>query len=109
MKNIVKYARLLDLYGDVLTKRQYDAMELYYCLDYSLEEIAQNYNITKQAVHYTIKNAEAKIEQADECFHFTQKYEQIEAKINDIIADIKNGVPSAEVIEKLSKVTSDLK
>lgn len=109
MKNIVKYARLLDLYGDVLTKRQYYAMELYYCLDYSLEEIAQNYNITKQAVHYTIKNAEAKIEQADERFHFTQKYEQIEARIADVIADIKNGVSSTEVIEKLSKVTSDLK
>ena len=109
VKNIVKYARLLDLYGDLLTRRQYDAMDLYYCLDLTLEEIAQNYDVSKQAVHYTIKNAELKIEKADERFHFAQKCEQIEERIGKIIEDIKNGEKSDIVIEKLSKVTNDLK
>lgn len=109
MKNIVKYARLLDLYGDLLTSKQYDAMELYYYMDLTLEEIAQNYGVSKQAVHYTIKNAETKIEKADERFHFAQKCEQIEERVNEVIAEIKKGTASDIIIEKLSKVTNDLK
>ncbi len=109
IKNIVKYARMLDLYGDLLTRRQYDAMELYYCLDLTLEEIAQNYSVSKQAVHFTIKSAQTKLEKADERFHLTQKLEQIEERINGIIAEIKNGTGSDIIIEKLSKVTNDLK
>ena len=50
---------LLDLYGEVLTEKQRDVIELYYNEDLSLAEIAQNLGITRQGVRDSIKRGEA--------------------------------------------------
>ena len=39
---------LLDLYGELLTEKQRDVLELYYNDDLSLAEIAQQYEISRQ-------------------------------------------------------------
>lgn len=109
MKDIVKYARLLDLYGEVLTEKQYEAMDSYYCRDLTLEEIAQNYGVSKQAVHCTMKNAENKLAKVEEQFHIAQKYQQIEDSINDVIKSINNGASKDDVIKSLSQVLNDIK
>lgn len=49
---------LFDFYGNMLTKRQREFMELYYERDLSLGEIASKYEISRQAVHDTLKRAE---------------------------------------------------
>lgn len=46
---------LLDFYGQMLTPKQRDVMELYYYEDLSLAEIAEHENITRQGVHDFIK------------------------------------------------------
>ena len=109
MKDIVKYARLLDLYGEVLTEKQYDAMESYYCMDLTLEEIAQNHDVSKQAVHYTLKNAENKLAKVEKQFHIAQKYQQIEDNINDVIKSVNNGATKDEIVNALKLVLNDIK
>ncbi len=49
---------LLDIYGGLLTKRQFEIMDLYFNEDLSLSEIAKFYGITRQGVHDTIKHSE---------------------------------------------------
>ena len=49
MKDL-KFSDLLDVYGKMLTDKQYAAMEQYYHLDYSLAEIAENESVSRQAV-----------------------------------------------------------
>ena len=39
---------LLDFYGDILTERQRDMLDMYYNNDLSLSEIAQNFSISRQ-------------------------------------------------------------
>ena len=46
---------LIDFYGVLLTENQLATLEYYYMDDLSLSEIAQNLNITRSAVHDTIK------------------------------------------------------
>lgn len=48
---------LIDLYGNLLTPNQLEIMEYYYMNDLSLSEIGENLNITRSAVHDTIKKS----------------------------------------------------
>ena len=49
---------LLDYYGNILTDKQKDAVDLYYNADLSLAEIAEHINITRQGVRDAIKHGE---------------------------------------------------
>ena len=53
---------LLDLYGGLLTENQLNVMELYYMNDLSLSEIAEELNVTRSAVHDTLKKASIMLE-----------------------------------------------
>ena len=59
MSKNLAIADLLDLYGDMLTEKQKDVMELYYDQDLSLAEIAEHEEITRQGVRDSIKRGEA--------------------------------------------------
>ena len=54
----MKVALLLDFYGDVLSERHRDMMELYYADDLSLAEIAESEGISRQGVRHILKTAE---------------------------------------------------
>jgi len=51
-------AVLLDFYGDMLTDKQRDVIDLYYNQDLSLSEIAEHQGITRQGVRDSIKRGE---------------------------------------------------
>lgn len=57
MKKTLRVNDLLDFYESLLSERQKTVMDLYYREDYSLNEIAENLDISKQAVSDNIKRA----------------------------------------------------
>lgn len=67
---------LLDLYGGLLTDRQYDMMSLYYNDDLSLSEIADQYGISRQGVHDALKRSEETLEHYDEVLGLAAVQEQ---------------------------------
>ncbi|MCI1269684.1 MAG: DNA-binding protein [Ruminococcus sp.] len=58
MPKELKFVLLLDCYGDMLTDKQRQNMELYYCEDLSLAEISEPLGISRQAVRDGIKHSE---------------------------------------------------
>ncbi len=57
VENIYEITILLDFYGQLLTDRQFDMMDLHYNSDLSLGEIADIFNISRQGVHDGINKA----------------------------------------------------
>ena len=54
-------AFLLDFYGEVLTDRCRDVLEMYYCDDLSLSEIADSLSISRQGARHIIKKGEEEL------------------------------------------------
>ena len=55
MEKNIEISILLDIYGSLLTDKQFEMLNDYYNNDYSLAEIAENYSITRQAVRDDLK------------------------------------------------------
>ena len=66
MEEKVKISMLCQLYGKLLTKKQFEFIDDYYNNDLSLSEIAENHNITRQAVRDIIKKGEKKLFEYEE-------------------------------------------
>lgn len=60
---MVRVGALLDFYGPLLTKIQREQCALHFNQDYSLAEIAEMYNVSRQAVHDAISRAENALEE----------------------------------------------
>jgi predicted DNA-binding protein YlxM (UPF0122 family) len=82
---------LLDFYGQMVTKRQYDILDLYYNSDYSLGEIAEELNISRQGVHDSIKRGKAALFDMEEKLGLVSRFarqKDIAAKIFKLIDDV---------------------
>lgn len=75
---------LYDYYGELLSEDNKRYFEDYYFDNLSLGEIALNYNISRNAVHKHIKNAEKKLIFYEEKLKLYKKEEILKEKIKDI-------------------------
>ncbi len=93
-KNI-RINRLLDIYGNLLTDKQKSAMQNYYALDYSLAEIGQNLNISRQAVNDAIKQGLDTLEKLESKLKFLAKLDSIKLysqKLSDEQKQVANKI-----------------
>ncbi|MFC3882602.1 putative DNA-binding protein [Bacillus songklensis] len=66
---------LYDFYQSLLTPKQRSYMSLYYLDDYSLGEIAEEYDVSRQAVYDNIKRTEQMLEQYEEKLLLFQRFQ----------------------------------
>ena len=75
---------LLDFYGQMLTDKQREVVELYYNEDLSLAEIAAISKITRQGVRDSIKRAEAQLREYEEKLGLARRFVEIQAGLDEI-------------------------
>ena len=66
---------LFDFYGEMLTKRQQEVIRLYHEENFSLTEIAEELEISRQAVHDTLKKAEKALRSYEERLGLVERLE----------------------------------
>ncbi len=88
MEKNVKVGMLLNIYGKLLTEKQYDFLDNYYNSDLSLSEIAENMNITRQAVRDNIKKGENKLFEFEEKLGIMKKTLQQDKKISEVLSEL---------------------
>lgn len=101
MEEKIRISMLLQIYGKLLTEKQFEFMDYYYNEDLSLSEIAENKNITRQAVREILAKSKNKLEEYEEKVMF---YEKIN-KINPILDKLEK--TSKKEIQEIRKILND--
>lgn len=88
MDKNIKISILCQIYGKLLTEKQYQVLDDYYNNDLSLSEIVENLNITRQAVRDNIKKGENKLFEYEEKLNVMKKTMEQEEKIAIVLSEI---------------------
>ena len=73
----LRVAVLFDFYGEMLTDKQKDVIDLYYNEDLSLAEIAEHEGISRQGVRDLIKKAEEELFVLEDKLGLAQKFGKV--------------------------------
>lgn len=75
---------MLDYYGDLLTRHQRDILDEYFNEDLSMNEIAENYKVSKSAIQDLIKRS------LNQLYDYEKNLKMIEKdhKLNDIMNEM---------------------
>lgn len=98
-------AVLFDFYGDLLTEKQAQAIDLYYNEDLSLAEIASPLGISRQGVRDAIKRGEKQLRAFEETLGLAQRFKDVKgdvAEISQMFAEMQRYIDTYIHSEKLS-------
>lgn len=88
----IKYTYLFDYYGELFTDKQKEYFEDYYFNNLTLQEIADNNNISRNAVHKILKDMLKKLDYYEEKLSLYSNKKKIELLIRDIDKNIKEKI-----------------
>ncbi|CEN89361.1 YlxM family DNA-binding protein [Paraclostridium sordellii] len=116
LEKLVEIGLLFEQYNMLLTDKQREIVSLYYNEDYSLGEISENLNVSRQGIYDTLKRSEKILKDYEDKLGLVKKSkerENITQDIYDKVVDIKqdllqnrdcaNLIPKLENIEDLCR------
>jgi len=74
MEKVTRVGSLYDFYGSLLTERQQLILELYYLDDLSLAEVAEQIQVSRQAIHDSLRRSEEQLEAYEEALNLLSTY-----------------------------------
>lgn len=86
MHDVIYFNELYDIYGKLLTEKQREYFEDYYFNNLSFSELAENYNVSRNAVFKQLKITKEKLLEFDNALKLYEK----KKKIIDIIDCIQD-------------------
>lgn len=92
MDNRLYLIDLYDLYGELLTDKQQSYFEDYYFDNLTLQEIAENSDVSRNAIHKQIKEAEDKLNHFENVLNIYKKNKRIKEICENLNSDIKNKI-----------------
>lgn len=110
--DITKASLLYDFYGALLTEKQRQVMALYHEENLSLSEIGQEFGISRQAVHDTLKKAEQALEEYEDKLKLMDKFLKTEralALIGEEIALLEEELRAKRPLGRLENIKAIIK
>lgn len=95
---------LFDFYQSLLTNKQRNYLELFYLEDYSLSEIADTFNVSRQAIYDNIRRTGDLVEDYEKKLELYQKFEQR----REIYDEMKQHLSNPEQIQRYIQQLEDL-
>ncbi|PAK87488.1 putative DNA-binding protein [Lentilactobacillus parakefiri] len=94
---------LFEFYEPLLTKKQANYIELYYADDYSLGEIAGEYNVSRQAVYDNIRCSEKILQQYEDKLNLYHSFVDRNDKLDHIQTYIQKKYPHDDQLNSMIK------
>ena len=107
VEDILKATLLYDFYGELLTQKQKDVFEYYYFNDYSLTEIGEEFDISRQAVSDLIKRTENLLLGYEKKLMLVKKFDiqkQNVRRIKNLAEKIEKSVSSLAIESAVSEI-----
>ena len=111
LEKMVEICLLFEQYKTLLTDKQREIVSLYYEENYSLGEISENLNVSRQGVYDTLKRSEKILRDYEKKLHLVEKIQEQEKltktmidKIVDIKQDLLQNRDCANLIPKLENI-----
>ncbi|EST90452.1 putative DNA-binding protein [Vagococcus lutrae] len=99
---------LFEFYSTLLTEKQMNYMELYYADDFSLGEIAEEFNVSRQAVYDNIKRTEKILEAYEKKLHLYSNYIMRESLLEKMKDYLKDTYPEEDMLANWIKELQEI-
>jgi uncharacterized protein len=103
---------LIDYYGSLLTDKQSRILDMYYNNDYSLAEISQLLDITRQAVSDNKNRACEALLRYEKILGLVGKSSELNVRLADVIkqlAQLKSGIIDMRVLSTIGSIEEKIK
>ena len=107
MDELLKQALLYDFYGELLTKRQQQIYESVVLEDYSLSEVAEELNISRQGVHDMVRRCDRALEGYEEKLHLVEKFVNIRGQVQKI-HELASGYHADDIVAISNVILEEL-
>lgn len=99
LDDFLKYSILFSYYGGLFSKKQKEYLELYLEENSTLSEIAEEYNVTRQAVFDNIKRGFKQLEEYEKKLGIFKKEKELKEKLEKLKENFN--------IENLNKIIEE--
>ncbi len=100
--DVTRQSLLYDFYGELLTQRQKEVMELYNEENLSLAEIAEEFGISRQGVHDALHKAQKALEEYERKLGLVERFSATREAIGNISAEIDGAISMATAEDKVA-------
>ena len=103
---------LLDFYGDILSERQNEMLNMYYNEDCSLSEIAESFSISRQGVRSVLKKGENLLVDMENKLQLASRFIKMRDKSSEIASElenINNNINNGEISSKIHSLIEQIK
>src|SRR5699024_125454 len=104
LEKTTRINNLYDYYVSLLTEKQKNYLSLYYHEDYSLSEIFEQSNVSRQAVYDNIKRTENLLEHYEANLKLTEKNTKRNNLIEEVAELIENINAKRQIYKKIHEI-----
>lgn len=108
LDKVLRIGLLFDFYGALLTEKQRQCLDMHYLNDLSLSEIAEEFNVSRQAIHDILRRAEQTLQEYEQKLLLVERYQRERQVIKQIYESIEKLPSHLREIQEINQALIDL-
>ncbi|MCL2254238.1 MAG: YlxM family DNA-binding protein [Lachnospiraceae bacterium] len=110
MEKIVEQGLLYDFYGELLTAHQKKVYEDFVYHDLSLSEIAEEYDISRQAAHDLIRRCDQTLKKYEDKLGLVARFTRIKEKTAELkqLTAARNNITHNQLTERVNEISNEI-